>query len=162
MVKQVEDTAKPQISQLEDLLNYIYEYENKDIDVVFDVVKFADNMILNRTGFPITHCGAGITSFSILPNGDVYTCVKQEKEEHKITNLLLDQAVFDIKINKFKIIDNDLVMHKKECKGCDLKYHCGGGCRAEESFGGICKYNCSYFLFAKEFYLSKILEKHTC
>ena len=36
----------------------------------FEIVKFADNMMFGNEGFPVTHCGAGITSLSIHPDVD--------------------------------------------------------------------------------------------
>ena len=158
MVKQVHKNQKPTISQLKNLLDYVYLYEGKDLNRVFRIVNFADNMMFDNTGFPIMHCGAGINALSILPNGNVYPCVKQERDT-PITNLLKETAIHDIEINRNRIIKNDLVNKKSSCLYCDLQYSCGGGCRAEEVGGKVCSYNCDYFHFAKKYYFSKLLEK---
>lgn len=162
MVKQVADEEKPNIEQLKDLLNFIYENEGRDPVKALQIVNFADNMMFHRLGFPIMHCGAGINAISIMPNGDVYDCVKKEKNGNPVTNMLNNTAIDDIKRNRNRIITKDLVCKKNPCSNCDIAYYCGGGCRAEESIDqGICSYNCEYFHFAKDFFYSKLLEQYS-
>lgn len=162
MVKQVADSCKPDMHQLKELLDFVYSAENRDLIRTFQIVNFADNMMFHNVGFPIMHCGAGINSLSIMPNGDVYPCVKKEKNGKCITNLLTDTAIEDIRANRKIIIDNDLVDKKDICSECDIAYYCGGGCRAEESeCKKICLCNCDYFHFAKKYFLEKTLEKYS-
>ncbi|NTN68305.1 SPASM domain-containing protein [Enterococcus faecium] len=101
---------------------------------VFDCVKSSDQMQLSSTGFPITHCGAGITTLSIDPLGNVYPCVKLHNADFKITNLTRSTAVVDIKNNRNRVLENELVDSVDKCKNCSIKYICGGGCRAEEYY----------------------------
>lgn len=159
MVKQVNEDIKPTLNQLKDLLDFIYINEEEDVHRVFDIVKFADNMMFNNEGFPITHCGAGINTISINPNGDVFPCVKRSEKKDLITNLLLDDCIETIEKNRLKIFKKDLVKEKEYCKECKIKYFCGGGCRAEEINGIPCEYNCQYFNFAFEYFGGKIYEK---
>lgn len=162
MVKQVADSCKPNIRQLRELLDFIYSSENGDLIKTFQIINFADNMMFHSLGFPIMHCGAGINSLSIMPNGDVYPCVKKEKDGNPITNLLIDKAIGEIKANRQYIIANDMVDKKDICSECDIAYYCGGGCRAEESeCKQICLCNCDYFHFAKEYFLEKTLKKYS-
>ena len=113
-------------------------------------------MMFGNEGFPITHCGAGITSLSIHPDGNVYPCVKRYNETDLITNIFEMEAVNDIINHRKKLIEKDLVDNKKHCQKCDLKYFCGGGCRAEAINDLPCEYNCSYYKFALEYYGEKI------
>lgn len=158
MVKKVPEDCKPTNKQMEALLNYIYLAEDKNINSVFDIVKFADNMMFNKSGFPITHCGAGITAISINPNGEVFPCVKKIDKERLITNIFYDNAIKDIQEKRLHIIKNELAVNKKYCKNCDMRNFCGGGCRAEEKKGNPCDYNCNYFKLAIKFYCEKMCE----
>jgi radical SAM protein with 4Fe4S-binding SPASM domain len=152
MIKQVNENIKPTVQQLKELLDYIYYNENKSIAKAMDIVKFADNMMFNATGFPITHCGSGINSINVNPNGDVFPCVKMENADKFITNLLDIDAVEKIKLNRNRILNNELVNTKKQCIGCDIKFFCGGGCRAEEKDDIPCSSNCLYFKFALDYF----------
>ncbi|MCL2399995.1 MAG: radical SAM protein [Defluviitaleaceae bacterium] len=160
MVKQVDSTIKPSLNQLEKLLSQILN-EEKDIYKVYEIVKFADNMLFNDTGYPITHCGAGINAISVDSNGDVFPCVKMMSRENQITNILNEESESDICFldNRKRIIKTDLVHQSKaECENCNIMFFCGGGCRAEEENGQICKCNCNYFHFAIEFFAKNIIE----
>lgn len=54
----------------------------------------------------------------------------------------------------------ELIFMKQQCARCDIKYFCGGGCRAEENENMLCEYNCNYFKLALQFFSEKkILEK---
>ena len=162
MIKKVDDSLKPTPDQLRELLDAIYYKEGCDISNVFGTVNFADNMLFDSHGFPVMHCGAGINALSVLPNGDVFPCVKKEYEQYKITNLLDSNATEAIRKNRERILATELVLLKDECKDCSVKYYCGGGCRAEEKGGKICRYNCDYFKFAKDYYFEKVVENlHT-
>lgn len=159
MVKQVDDNLKPTNSQLRELMEYVYLKEG-NVTKVFDIINFADNMMFDQTGFPIAHCGAGINALSIDPNGDVFPCVKISKHNKKITNLLREDALADIIKNRNMIINTDLIFMKQQCARCDIKYFCGGGCRAEENENMPCEYNCNYFKLALQFFSEKkILER---
>lgn len=158
MVKKVPDCDKPQMKQIVQLLNAIYD-RTKDVYEVFDVVKFADNMMFSNTGFPIMHCGAGINALSINPDGNVYPCVKRSEHDDLITNILCDCSVDDILQNKERIYKEELVYNKAQCNTCKIKYFCGGGCRAEENKNSICRYNCDYFMLAFNFYMEHLKDR---
>lgn len=157
MVKQVDEESKPTNDQIVNLLDYLYS-KFGEVNRVFDIVKFADNMIFDHTGFPIAHCGAGINALSINPNGDVYPCVKINDPKKQITNILKDDAIREINESRRSIINNDFIFNKKQCEDCKIKYYCGGGCRAEEKEGQICEYNFQYFNLAVSYYLQKLVE----
>lgn len=158
MVKQVADDLKPTMKQIRELLEDIYK-RVKEVERVFDIVKFADNIMLDKSGFPIAHCGAGINAISINPNGDVYPCVKINENEKRITNLLYKDAVDSFRKSRDSILKGQLVFNKMECFNCKIRYFCGGGCRAEEKNDNICQYNCSYFKLAIDFFCEKKCEE---
>ncbi|SHO47422.1 radical SAM/SPASM domain-containing protein [Anaerocolumna xylanovorans] len=158
MVKQVPENLKPTNEQIVSLLDYIYINEDKNIDRVFDIVKFADNMMFDKNGFPITHCGAGINALSVNPNGDTFPCVKKSQHDDLITNIFNEEAIEKIKINRLHILEKELVMQKEFCNNCTIKFFCGGGCRAEESNKIPCEYNCTYFKLALEYFCKKVCE----
>ena len=91
---------KPTIDQLRQLLDFLQSHYNIDVTEAFEIVKFADNMMFGNEGFPVTHCGAGITSLSIHPDGNVYPCVKRYGETDLITNIFNTEAVYDILIHR--------------------------------------------------------------
>ena len=62
-------------------------------------------------------------------------------------------------IHRKELIKKDLVDNNKSCQKCELKYFCGGGCRAEATNHLPCKYNCSYYKFALEYYGENIYKK---
>lgn len=159
IVKKVSDDMKPTIDQLRQLLDFLQSHYNIDVTEAFEIVKFADNMMFGNEGFPVTHCGAGITSLSIHPDGNVYPCVKRYGETDLITNIFNTEAVYDILIHRKELIKKDLVDNNKSCQKCELKYFCGGGCRAEATNHLPCKYNCSYYKFALEYYGENIYKK---
>ncbi len=157
MVKKVPNEERPTLEQLKSLLDYIFNKRNSLIHT-FSTVNFAENMMFEKTGFPITHCGAGITSISVLPNGDVYPCVKMNQKKFKMGSLLTSRGIEKFKESRKNIIMEELVHYKSSCNKCDIKYICGGGCRADEEYlKEMDSFNkqCSYFYFAIEYFLEK-------
>lgn len=82
----------------------------------------------------ISACGAGNEYFSVTPNGDIYPCHQfASRPEYKMGN------VFDGKIdeNIRKIFKDANLFTKEKCKDCFAKYHCSGGCAANNiAFNG--------------------------
>jgi radical SAM protein with 4Fe4S-binding SPASM domain len=142
VVKKVDDHLRVDNTKLNDLYNHILKI-HKNANQVFDCVKSSDQMQFNKTGYPIAHCGAGIVSISIDPNGKVFPCVKTNRNKREICNIIKDYNHFK-KFNKNKqfVIDNEFVNNIKKCKGCKIKYFCGGGCREDEEY--IIKKNTNY------------------
>jgi len=101
---------------------------------VLDGVKSSEQMKLHETGFPITHCGAGITDFVLTPNAEVYPCLKMLNDDQLICNLLDNDGIDRIRKHRDKTICSDLVDNWPRCAKCNIRYICGGSCRADQSF----------------------------
>lgn len=129
-----------------------------DPDEVFNVIKFADQMGFDTAGFPITRCGAGITGFSVLPDGSTYPCVKREPPRHRICNLLSKDGVSLMRQYRQKVLASERVSLKPHCRECGIRHACGGGCRAEEVDGAPLARGCEYFFMAKKFYEQSLRE----
>lgn len=82
----------------------------------------------------ISACGAGNEYFSVTPNGDIFPCHQfASRPEYKMGN------VFDGKIDEGirSIFKNANLYTKKKCENCFAKYHCSGGCAANNiAFSG--------------------------
>ncbi|MBS3872942.1 MAG: radical SAM protein [Firmicutes bacterium] len=134
VVKKVKDELRPKIEHLLALYHYLLSLGYSAANV-FDCVKSSEQMKLQETGFPITHCGAGITDFVLTPNADVYPCLKMlDDDKQVICNLLDNDSIDRIKRNRDKAICSDLVDNLPRCAKCKIRYICGGSCRADQSF----------------------------
>ena len=82
----------------------------------------------------ISACGAGNEYFSVTPAGDIFPCHQfASRPEYKMGN------VFDGKIDEKlrSIFKNANLYTKEKCKDCFAKYHCSGGCAANNiAFNG--------------------------
>ena len=78
----------------------------------------------------VSACGAGNEYFSITPAGDIFPCHQfASRPEYKMGN------VFDGKLdeNIRKIFKDANLYTKEKCKNCFAKYHCSGGCAANNT-----------------------------
>ena len=82
----------------------------------------------------VSACGAGNEYFSITPSGDIFPCHQfASRPEYKMGD------VFEGKIdeNIRKIFKDANLYTKEKCKDCVAKYHCSGGCAANNiAFNG--------------------------
>ncbi len=82
----------------------------------------------------VNACGAGNEYFSVTPNGDIYPCHQfADKPEFKMGNVFegkIDETIRD----KFR---NSSLFTRKGCENCFARYHCSGGCAANNyAFNG--------------------------
>lgn len=82
----------------------------------------------------VSACGAGNEYFSVTPQGDLYPCHQfADDPQYKMGN------VFEKKLSEeIRSVFRDANLFTKEkCKDCFAKYHCSGGCAANNiRFGG--------------------------
>lgn len=75
----------------------------------------------------ISACGAGNEYFSVTPCGDIFPCHQfADKIEFKMGNVFEGKLNEDIR----KIFAEQNLYTKENCKNCFAKYHCSGGCVA--------------------------------
>ena len=82
----------------------------------------------------VNACGAGNEYFSVTPNGDVFPCHQfADKPEFRMGNVFegkIDETIRD----KFRLSS---LFTRKGCENCFAKYHCSGGCAANNyAFNG--------------------------
>lgn len=78
-------------------------------------------------------CGAGSTLISIAADGNVYPCSGLHDEEFLAGNIR-DQSLRDIwkeseTFEKFRSLS---LLDIEDCRNCEFKYICGGGCHVEK------------------------------
>lgn len=78
----------------------------------------------------ISACGAGNEYFSVTPSGDMYPCHQfADKPEYKMGNVFTGKL--DEKIRS--LFKNSSLYTKEKCRACFAKYHCSGGCAANNA-----------------------------
>jgi len=77
-------------------------------------------------------CGAGVNSLSIAANGDLYPCNSFQDGPLRAGNVR-EQTLEEIwrKSSVCQTFQNLSVLDIHECRGCELKFICSGGCLAE-------------------------------
>lgn len=97
---------------------------NKDINFFHFNIDLEGGPCVNKR---LNACGAGNEYFSVAPSGDIYPCHQfVSNEAYKMG------SVFEGKINEDirNIFKNSSLYTKKKCGKCFAKYHCSGGCAA--------------------------------
>ncbi len=82
----------------------------------------------------VSACGAGNEYFSVTPTGDIYPCHQFAGEEKWKMG-----TVFEGKLNEDirKVFRDNNLYTREKCKDCFAKYHCSGGCPANNiHYGG--------------------------
>jgi len=75
----------------------------------------------------VSACGAGNEYFSVTPNGNIFPCHQFANEKEYLMGNVFDGVINeDIR----KIFRDNNLYTKKKCENCFAKYHCSGGCAA--------------------------------
>lgn len=74
-------------------------------------------------------CGLNENLISVGYNGDVYLCPSLHTKEFKLGSIRENSIVDIIQQSKEKL-GSFRVENLPKCKNCEIKYYCGGGCRA--------------------------------
>lgn len=82
----------------------------------------------------VSACGAGNEYFSVTPNGNIFPCHQFANEKEYLMGNVFDGVINeDIR----KIFRDNNLYTKQKCENCFAKYHCSGGCAANNiHFGG--------------------------
>lgn len=110
-------------------------FDDNEFESLYEKAKISEiNVAIENgsmsSGFRCTSlCGAGSSTISISSNGNVYPCHLFNGNDEFLMGNALNGSIHDIlksKNNAFSCMSvNDL----EQCKDCDVKYFCGGGCR---------------------------------
>jgi radical SAM protein with 4Fe4S-binding SPASM domain len=143
VAKKVDDDVRPRQGSLFDLCVYL-EKIGYDVFDALTCVKISEQMMFSQPGFPVTHCGAGISFLVVNPNADVFPCLKMLDDKDKfICNLMDDNSTELIRAYRKVLLKSDLVDNLPTCRECNIKYICGGGCRADRAFTAKNRYHYS-------------------
>lgn len=84
---------------------------------------------------PRQNCGLGIRELSISADGTVYPCRGLHFPKLSVGNIKDSElhALYEKSVERFWDISVDT---NPACRGCDLKYFCGGGCRVYSYLNG--------------------------
>lgn len=104
-----------------------YCYADKEFIFNIDVSNDLCNQVYSKGRK--TSCGVNCNQISIDSNGNVYLCPSLHIEEFELGNIRTDNITEIMEKSKQKYGEIDVEMLSK-CKNCEIKYYCGGGCRA--------------------------------
>ena len=107
--------------------NNIYE-----LKCIPDIKKIWEFCNQSKNDFNVfTNCGACNSVIAVNYNGDIYPCQACMLSELKITNLESENWLNELVNSKIrKDFLNSHIDNIEKCKNCNLRYFCGGGCRA--------------------------------
>lgn len=140
----------------------------KIVDMEEKIKKYIQNRTGKETAYPILgrriNCGAATGEIGVAPNGDVFPCHALHKKEFICGNLRRQNLKEILEKSKtIKFFRNLIVYKIDKCKKCDLRYLCGGGCRAMAYIitGKIDGYNKLFCKYLKYDSINKLWESST-
>lgn len=144
----------------EDFLQFVIKYSDKNINIE-DVPSNVSNLNFRAT------CGAGENMISVNYKGDVFPCHMLQKEELCMGNILHDEISTVIESQRAKEVSSRNVDANEECAGCDVRYLCGGGCKAR-SYNENGKFSCDKYCSGykrllgniKDYFAKMLIEKN--
>jgi radical SAM protein with 4Fe4S-binding SPASM domain len=128
------------------LLDFIKEKRKKGkLKVTYSCSNFLglDYELEVRDGFFV--CTSGITTASILHNGDIFVCPNVNRKLELIQGNIKHDDFIEIWENKFQIFRNKQFINKSECRNCNWEKICLGGSLHTWNFNqnqqGLCLIN---------------------
>jgi radical SAM protein with 4Fe4S-binding SPASM domain len=106
--------------------------ESIDNDTFYDFAKDRRSVARYLPGQRIRSCHAGVSNLSIADTGDVYPCHHFHSAEFRFGNIFHDSfesIFFGDRIRSY-IHSMDVEHNNPECKKCEVRFLCGGGCHA--------------------------------
>lgn len=99
------------------------------------------------------NCGLARGMVSIDADGEVYPCHMMHDAQFSFGNAFSDDSESILNSASRTNFCSSSVDHYSECKVCDIRYLCGGGCRARAFYSsGLANGKDSYCEMIKEFY----------
>jgi len=90
----------------------------------------ADPLELIENGFqPVASCGLGQNLY-VEPSGDSFPCYAYHQGHSLLGNVLTYGLAAILRCEAFRDLSRHSVDTNSKCRGCDLRYLCGGACRA--------------------------------
>lgn len=118
--------------------------EFPDISLIEESADIVDTLTMVR-------CGAATSVLAVDWNGDVYPCQNLMRTEHLITNMNAPQWYEDLLCSEMRSnMRNAHILNIEKCKDCDVRFICGGGCRAlsynvYKSYNHCLEFYCDHF-----------------
>ena len=115
-----------------------------DVSLIEAPTELVDNLSMIR-------CGAATSILAVDWNGDVYPCQNLMRTEHLITNINSNLWYEDLLYSELRTtMCKAHVLNIDQCKDCDVKFVCGGGCRAlsynvYQSYYHCLEFYCDHF-----------------
>ena len=143
------------LSEYKDLFNYmkkILKNLNKQKFIIHPLqeLNVLSSLLFRKSNYNLTHLVSScdwnvIGNYSISPDGKIYWCTCVEEGKYPIGQFRPNVIIFKDKEAKIR---NRNVFTLKECRKCNFKYICGGGCplfnikrgeRIDKNYCGIFK-----------------------
>ncbi|MBL7022218.1 radical SAM protein [Patescibacteria group bacterium] len=115
--------------ELKRLLTFIKEKrkKHKDVDIKYGCTGFLGHGLEKKVRDHYFFCNTGITSASILYNGDIFVCPNVPRQPELIQGNVRKDRFSDIWNNKFKFFRDKNRTSCNDCQNCEHWENCLGG-----------------------------------
>ena len=109
-----------------------YEEQHRLYELGFDNLSLFASSDFNQMleGYCFSrNCGLGCSELAINYDGNVYPCASLMKDDFLLGNIK-EMSFSNLYAKSYSIYSECTVDNMNQCKECDERYICGGGCRA--------------------------------